>query len=1270
MEIINRRCRRSGGEYNCDHNHHNNYIDRCGRRRIVVCISMLVAVPLVLLVVFQVLFSISLCEARQLPWIVHQNGQRQIHPLSGDHRSTNGFSRNIMNNSLKGNHRHHLLLLVPRGGSDSSDWDTHEASNAVEQKRKGNEDEERYSRQVYTLGARAHGLVRSSCVIVDGPLESGLLWESLKNLALSGIGKIVVLTTDDHQGNNDVVDKAYHDASLDDLGKMYIQGARAEIEANNGVTAPLDTLLVEFLVRLNPSLQVTLMSKSKFIETVTKRESNNNNVTIKSIILCIDRPYDRQVQWNDLCRQCIGIDEVDPSSSSLSSLHFVSVETAGVYGRIFCDFGPNHKVFDADGESPLVVPLDRVERLDSDTILIKTVDGERHDVSQGDVIIFQRSDGSTMDDCSCKVTKVLSPERIYVQMHHSSHSQIDDLLLQEVNSQAVSFSRQKQLQRVHFLSLKDSLKQKDVLFTPCDLDKSYDMIRRDAVFDCFQSLNTFARDHGRLPKSPQDHASFLELTTKSRINQHNEDWDRHCNNFLRTCRAKFVPLQAVFGAIVSQECLKAASGLYNPIQQFLLYDCDEVLDPKSSRSQPSEELGFSSGSSLSCIVGKEVERTLQNRKIFVVGSGAIGCEILKNLAAMGAGTGQSGLIIVTDMDTIEKSNLSRQLLFRDSDIGKFKSKAAQEAMERLNPLVKIECHTSKVGDEEQPGPFDSTFWSKGVDIILNALDNMEARLFMDAQCVTNDKALVDAGTLGSKGNVQVVVPHQSESYGSSVDPPEPAIPVCTLKNFPYAISHTIQWGRDLFDGLFVRRLRQANKYAPIVIERGVVSFANVLAQELGDQAALEAAVELCDDLSALVEDVGATEIERKEKAIQWAVSLAKQLFHDAIAGLLSEHPADSWDDDGEKFWSGSRKMPRMLSYASPDNTSDLQQEEINKNLADFVRSAARLRYESWMGIPKSSSENAYLVSEDEASNALTSAQGWLVTTGNATDKQRTDDSSNLDTLIRKQLAPLESLKNFNIPLLPTLSVAEFEKDDDYNDHIAFITAASNLRAICYGIPPVDSMETRKVAGRIVPAMITTTAFVSALSCIELVKLCTDSMSLQRHRNAFINLALPFFAFTAPLPAEEYPGLRGKTHTMWDRITIKEGAKSAKSGGLTLKRLLKRISKKAYKDDPDAISISNISVGPFMIYANFLHEDDDELLGKSIWKVVEEAMIAGNEFDQEFSRESIARPTISPLDDQSPPFIDLTVNVEDLETGDEVELPLVRVVREKMEKERE
>ena len=64
------------------------------------------------------------------------------------------------------------------------------------------------------------------------------------------------------------------------------------------------------------------------------------------------------------------------------------------------------------------------------------------------------------------------------------------------------------------------------------------------------------------------------------------------------------------------------------------------------------------------------------------------------------------------------------------------------------------------------------------------------------------------------GNVQVVLPYQTESYSSSKtnDPPEKSIPSCTLKNFPNKIEHTLQWGRDQFEGVFVQAPTSVNQY--------------------------------------------------------------------------------------------------------------------------------------------------------------------------------------------------------------------------------------------------------------------------------------------------------------------------------------------------------------------------------------------------------------------------------------------------------------------------
>lgn len=63
---------------------------------------------------------------------------------------------------------------------------------------------------------------------------------------------------------------------------------------------------------------------------------------------------------------------------------------------------------------------------------------------------------------------------------------------------------------------------------------------------------------------------------------------------------------------------------------------------------------------------------------------------------------------------------------------------------------------------------------------------------MDQRCVFYNKPLLESGTLGTKGNTQVVIPHLTESYASSQDPPEKESPSCTVKSFPNTIHHTIE----------------------------------------------------------------------------------------------------------------------------------------------------------------------------------------------------------------------------------------------------------------------------------------------------------------------------------------------------------------------------------------------------------------------------------------------------------------------------------------------
>jgi len=216
----------------------------------------------------------------------------------------------------------------------------------------------------------------------------------------------------------------------------------------------------------------------------------------------------------------------------------------------------------------------------------------------------------------------------------------------------------------------------------------------------FQALWQFHSEQQRFPRprNAEDAAILVSLAKKI-----DADVDEKVLTELSyQASGNLAPVNAVIGGLVAQEVLKACSAKFHPVIQFTYFDSLESL-PSTLPSEVDCQPTGSRYDGQIAVFGKTFQEKIFNYRQFLVGAGAIGCEMLKNWSMIGLGSGPNGAIYVTDLDTIEKSNLNRQFLFRAKDLGNFKSVVAAAAVAEMNPALKghIECRQDPVGQDTE-----------------------------------------------------------------------------------------------------------------------------------------------------------------------------------------------------------------------------------------------------------------------------------------------------------------------------------------------------------------------------------------------------------------------------------------------------------------------------------------------------------------------------------------------------------------------------------------
>jgi ubiquitin-activating enzyme E1 len=837
---------------------------------------------------------------------------------------------------------------------------------------------------------------------------------------------------------------------------------------------------------LNPYVTV----KTELVSQLNEEHFKQNNI----IVIC-DGLFLNQIVNNKYARQY--------------GTKFIMANTFGVMCTVFCDFGDNFIVNDSDGE---LVKTGIITQVEGE----KFITHDHHKLYIGDYVSIKSSDMSV----SGKVQKIYDLWTFSVEGN-------DNMTPRGLTGG--SFVQVKQPTVMNFKSLEESIVNPEFVTVI-----SSDFDRPKLLHNFHTALNMYINTHKKFPTTPEEIQSMENMTCFDN-DKHREIYRKLCY----TCSGKLCPIDSIVGSIVAQEVMKGISKKYTPINQWLYLDFSEII-PEISEFENKGHYTKTRYESQVSVLGEALQKKISDANIFIVGAGAIGCELLKILAMMGVGN-----IQVTDMDKIEKSNLNRQFLFRNENIGHFKSEAARDAILKMNPDVNIVAHILKVAPETN-NVFDTQFYS-GLTSIMTALDNVNARLFVDRKCVENGCHLIDSGTLGTQGNVQVVVPYVTESYASSNDPPETSIPVCTLKMFPYQPEHCIQYAKNLFCGMFTNAPQNFMRYKNNPAEFYKMT-PDVLAEPL-------------EDILFVVNNA----VFHSKECIKFAYNMWHIHFRDQIYHLVEKFPKDAVTADGTPFWIGTKKFPNVHHIDS----SDIH--------VDFIESAANL-WADVFGLQHVTRKQVITFLAKAKVPEIKKQKGEIT----VEVKKEGEKEAVIKEVQPEPLSTEDYQRLLPDPLSLVFNVApiEFEKDDDTNFHIDFITSASNLRASSYGIEQTDKFKTKGIAGKIIPALVTTTSLVSGLACIELIKILAGVTQIETYANSFVNLGISFFGFSEPNPCKKFK-MGTYEYSAWDNLNFPN---------IRLQEIMDSIALKI-KD----IDISTIYIGEQMIFSDMYDDDDKEKL---------------------------------------------------------------------------
>ena len=844
----------------------------------------------------------------------------------------------------------------------------------------------RYSRQIGTYGNETMKKLSELKVFIIG--LKGLGIEVAKNIILSG-PKIVSLYDKDivaleHLGTNFYITE-------EDIGKKTLTEAS-----------------LKKLKNLNPFTTVDI------VEDIYESIPNYNVVVLTDFF-----PKNNIIKIDEICAK--------------HNIKFLFGMNMGLFGFIFSNFGKNHTIIDKDGKEPKRFVVTNITN--EEKCLITIGENKKFDLENESEVLLKNIKG--MEELNNRVYFVTKKDNnsFYINENSSNYQKY-------INSGDIIEIKKKY--SMNYLSFNESI------LLPLDSIKNFSnqeetKMRQHKLYLCI--INTLLEYYENDKKKPINEEFLLSkikklfndmIETEKKNNIFYEDYDEDelqsfdelmISNMIRYSYYHIIPICSLIGGYLAQEIIKV-TGQFLPINQWLFFDLYDHNHHYNKEKISDDSRYFYQES----IFGKEMQKKLEKLNIFIVGAGAVGCELLKNLSMMGISSG-GGKITITDGDSIELSNLNRQFLFSEEDVTLPKSKIACKNIRKMNPNVNV-FDLQLIVNDKTLGVFNKEFWDFQ-DFVFSAVDSIDARKYIDKKCYKYNKIFLNCGTLGVRANDNVFIPHKTKMFnqiyiGKNIVTFEP----CTLKSFPYKIEHCIEWGKAIFSDFFISRVRQLKLFLedPQNFINNMMSDAN--------NVFIEKYINIKQFMIIL------NDKNRISKLIEFGLFNFNILFNEKIKDLLKSYPLDKKYKDGTLFWSKEKRIPKVIDFLFEDIMSK-----------QFINNFVSI-YSECLGIEQTNIDD-YIKKE---------ISYFEFDFNNVT----IEDKNNI----------IEELNSYK----KDFNVNECEFDKDNKTHIDFLEASSNLRARNYTISEVDKNKILMLGGKVMAAVPTSTASVVGHLCYNLILL--------------------------------------------------------------------------------------------------------------------------------------------------------------------------------------